>query len=77
MTKTSRMTKAKPAPRPVNATPDPRKPWIAEAQQASRQVPAWIAERASTRDEFEQLLALRERAFPATRPARAARCGGR
>jgi hypothetical protein len=65
MTKTLRTMKAKRASQPA-------KPWIAEAQQAGRQVPAWIAERASTRDEFEQLLALRERAFPATRPAQAA-----
>ena len=52
----------------MHAIPDSRKPWIAEAQAAGRTVPAWIAERAATRDEFERLLTLRERAFPATRP---------
>jgi len=55
--------RAKEAP----ATADPRKPWIAEAQAAGRQVPVWIADRAVSREQFEQLLSLRERAFPATR----------
>ena len=52
----------------MHATPAARKPWIAEAQAAGRTVPAWIAERATTREQFEQWMALRERAFPATRP---------
>ena len=55
--------RAKEAP----ATPDPRKPWIAEALAAGRSVPCWIAERATTQAQFEQLMALRERAFPKTR----------
>lgn len=46
----------------------PARPWIAEARRAGRQVPAWIAERAVTRKQFEQWMVLRERAFPATRP---------
>jgi hypothetical protein len=44
------------------------KPWIDEAIAAGRQVPTWIAERAATREQFEELLALRERAFPETKP---------
>ena len=53
----------------TTATPDARKPWIAEAQRAGRQVPAWIAERATTRKQFEQWMTLRERAVPATQPS--------
>ena len=53
----------------MHATPDSRRPWIAQAQAAGRTVPSWIAERATSREEFERLLTLRERAFPATRPA--------
>ena len=52
----------------MHATPAARKPWIAEAQAAGRTVPTWIAERANSREQFEQWMALRERAFPATRP---------
>jgi hypothetical protein len=49
------------------ATPDPRKPWIGAALAAGRRVPNWIGARATSREQFEQLMALRERAFPATR----------
>jgi hypothetical protein len=42
--------------------------YVKEALAAGRQVPPWIIERAQSREEFERLMELRERAFPATRP---------
>lgn len=46
------------------------KDWIDEAKAEGRDVPPWIAERATTREEFEQLMRLREAAFPSTKPKR-------
>ena len=48
------------------ARADASKPWIAAAVEAGRQVPQWMAD-LPTREEFERMMDLRERAFPQTR----------
>jgi hypothetical protein len=48
------------------ATANPAKPWVAEAIEAGRNVPRWIAE-LQTKKEFADMMDLRERAFPKTK----------